>query len=76
MLEGLTPPRNRTVFCKVDDWLGKLNESDRKILTDALADLNTWPHSTLARALRAKGVDISDTTIGKHRNKDCACYKE
>lgn len=75
MLEGLTPPRPKSVFCKVDEWLKKLDESDKKILLEALEDLQTWPHSTLARALRSKGLDISDTTIGKHRHKDCACYK-
>jgi hypothetical protein len=76
MLEGLTPPRLKTVYCKVDEWLKKLDESDRKILQEALNNFELWPHSTLARALRAKGLDISDTTIGKHRNKDCACYKD
>lgn len=75
MLEGLTPPKPKTVYCKIDEWLKKLDEKDTQILIDALNDVQGWPHSTLSRALRAKGVDVSDTTIGKHRHKDCACYR-
>lgn len=76
MLEGLTPPKSKAIYCKVDLWLQKLDDNDKEILLAALLDWNLWPHASLARELRARGMDISDTTIGKHRHRDCACYKD
>lgn len=75
MLEGLTPPVNRVLFCKVDLILRELDENDARILTEALADTVNWGHSPLARALKARGVDLSDTTIAKHRAGECRCDK-
>lgn len=75
MLEGLTPPENKSVFCKVKETLSSLDDSDRKILEDALADTERWKHKTLSNALRAKGVSLADTTISKHRLRVCACFR-
>ena len=75
MLEGLEPPKNRAVFCKVNDVMNELEESDLKILQEALDDTERWKHKTLSNALRAKGVSLADTTISKHRLRVCACYR-
>lgn len=75
MLEGLTPPENKSVFCKVKETLSSLDDSDRKILEDALADTERWKHKTLSNALRTKGVSLADTTISKHRLRVCACFR-
>jgi len=75
MLEGLEPPKNRAVFCKVNDVMNELAESDVKILQEALNDTERWKHKTLSNALRAKGVSLADTTISKHRLRVCACYR-
>lgn len=75
MLENLEPPANRTYICKVALVLAELDEKDKAILIDALADTDKWGHNPLARALRARGVELSDTTIAKHRSGDCRCKK-
>jgi hypothetical protein len=46
MLEGLEPPKNRAVFCKVNDVMNELEESDVKILQEALDDTERWKHKT------------------------------
>jgi len=75
MLEGLTPPQNKAVYCKVKETLASLEDSDKKILEEALADTDRWKHKTLSNALRAKGLSLSDTTISKHRLRVCACFR-
>ena len=74
MLEGLEPPKNKSVYCKVADVAKTLEEGDRTILMDAVDDRN-WGARTLSTALRLRGLSIADTTISKHRNKGCACYR-
>lgn len=75
MLEGLEPPKNKSVFCKVSDVMNELEEADVQILQAALADTDRWKHKTLSNALRAKGISLADTTISKHRLRVCACYR-
>lgn len=75
MLENLEPPKNKAVYCKIHQVLEALEESDKEILTAALADRKKWPAKTLSNALRQRGVSIADTTISKHRLKTCACYR-
>lgn len=75
MLEGLTPPANKAIYCKVAQTMEGLEESDAKILQAALDDTARWKNKTLANALRAKGLSLADTTIAKHRTKTCACYR-
>lgn len=75
MLEDLTPPQNKTVYCKVDQLAQELDEADRKIFMDAVDSTGVWGARTLSTALRNKGLNIADTTITKHRNKGCACYR-
>jgi repressor of nif and glnA expression len=72
MLEGMTPPEYVTP-CAIRTLLGKLDESDEKILLDALANQQAWGHSALAKALTDRGLRISEKPIRKHRNKLCSC---
>jgi hypothetical protein len=74
MLEGLTPPNLNKRSCKVGTILEGLNEADRKILSDAVADSVHWPVKTLSKALSEKGVMISDSPLYNHRSKNCACF--
>ena len=75
MLEGLTPPKNKTVYCKIEQTLSSLSEADAKILTEALDNTDAWGARTLSTALRERGISIADTTITKHRSRTCACYR-
>lgn len=75
MLEDLTPPVSRLLTCKIAIILADLDKKDKEILEAALADTVRWGHNPLARALRARGVEVSDTTIAKHRSGDCRCGK-
>lgn len=75
MLEGLTPPPNKSVYCKIDLMAQELDESDRKILFDAIDDHETWGARTLSSALRQRGISVADTTITKHRQRACACFR-
>ena len=75
MLEGLTPPRNKAHYCKVADTMATLNVEDVTILTEALNDRDSWPASTLSTQLRLMGLSLADTTITKHRNQACVCYR-
>lgn len=76
MLEDLQKPGNRSFFCKIDLIQQDLEDADRAIFLDAIADTKNWAASTLARALRLRGISISDTTIGKHRHKSCTCFRK
>ena len=76
MLEGLTPPANAAVYCKVDQVLQTLDEADKKILSDAIANKDLWPAKTLSKQLRLRGISMADTTLSKHRANTCACYRD
>lgn len=73
MLEGLKPPHERLYPCRVAQAILALDDKDQKILTEAIADLQTWPAKTLSNALKERGLLLADTTITKHRKKLCAC---
>lgn len=73
MLEGLEPPVSRN--CKIARILSELEAKDKQILTTALADRDKWGSLTLSRALRSRGIDLSDNTINKHRRGECRCGK-
>jgi hypothetical protein len=75
MLEDLTPPRNKALYCKVEVVLAELSDKDKQILIDALANTMKWGHNPLSRALKQKGIELSDTTIAKHRSGECRCEK-
>lgn len=76
MLEGLKPPK-KNFTCKVGEILTGLSDSDKKILEDAInADKSVWPAKTLSNELGKRGIHLVDTTITKHRTKQCWCFRD
>lgn len=75
MLEGLTP--NKRIYeCRVLVVRSELDDSDRKILDDALADEKTWSAYALSKALIGRGIIVQDKAIKKHRDGLCICSRE
>lgn len=72
MLEGLTRPEPRAGYCKVADILDRLEASDRAILVKAVDD-ETWVAKQLSKSLKERGLLLSDTTILRHRRRECVC---
>ncbi|NBU22785.1 MAG: hypothetical protein EBS38_02580 [Actinobacteria bacterium] len=75
MLEGLTPPKKFSGTCKVGTIAANLSEADKKILQQAIDDVNSWPIKTLAKALNERGLQISESPLYNHRGKTCVCYR-
>ena len=75
MLEGIRPPENKAVYCKVSKLKDEISPEDYQILMEAIANHQLWPAKTLAKTLRERGLLLADTTISKHRNNQCACYR-
>lgn len=76
MLDGLTPPRTKAIYCKIDDLSKTLDDNDRAIFFAAIDDHDRWGARTLSTELRRRGLSVADTTITKHRGKTCACYRD
>ena len=75
MLEGMTPPKSKAIYCKIADISAELEEADRAIFMQAIDSPDQWGANTLSTQLRQRGISVADTTITKHRNKTCACYR-
>lgn len=75
MLEDLDDllPRRGSTQCKMGQWMDTLEESDRNILDDALANPVKWSTHALYVALRQKNVDMGYGLIYRHRNGTCRC---
>ena len=71
MLEDLTPKKQLRT-CAVRTLINKLEKKDQEILIAALANPD-WQSKALARELSARGLQISDHPIGRHRKKECSC---
>jgi hypothetical protein len=71
ILNGLTA-QPKVWSCRVRDLLAELDDSDKAILIEALADEN-WKAEALSRALRERGLAISGTPLRAHRNNSCSC---
>jgi hypothetical protein len=76
MLEGLKPPVRQNYICKVAFYLGTLKPSDSEILKEAIDNKELWPAKTLSNGLAQRTIKIADTTITKHRNQLCACFRD
>lgn len=72
MLEGLETPKNQQFSCKVNQIAEGLEKSDTEIFL-AACENPAWAAKSLSRALKERGVTISDTTILRHRRKECNC---
>lgn len=75
MLEGLTPPTKNRGSCKVGLVAAQLDEPNRRILFDAVADADNWPVKSLSKALGDRGIQLSGTPIANHRSKACVCFR-
>jgi len=76
MLEDLKPPTNRRGICRIVQISEGLDEGDTKILYKALEEKEIWAARTLATELNKRGITIADTTITRHRNKACNCFRD
>lgn len=74
LLDDLTPPK-KNYTCKVRTELAKLDEKDQAVLVAAIADTTLWPAKTLANALQARGIQMIDVTISRHRQGSCSCSR-
>lgn len=72
MLENLQPEAK--VFpCAVRTMWEGLKPSDQVIFVNALNDLDAWSTKGLERALKTRGLSITETPIRKHRMRRCSC---
>jgi len=76
MLEGLKPPQNKAVYCKIADIAETLEPKDKDIFLSAVDDATNWSANGLSTQLRHRGLSVADTTIAKHRSKACACFRD
>lgn len=74
LVDALAAERaDRPRHCRVAKIVANLDSADAAALTEALAsDLSS---RRIQSALRATGVDISDSTIKAHRRLECACRR-
>jgi hypothetical protein len=72
----------KNLFCKIGNLLqgDNLSAKDREQLETALntplTDSKRITNAALARLLREEGYDISDSSMDRHRRKDCSCYRK
>jgi hypothetical protein len=74
LLDDLNPP-SPILNCKVRTILQSLDDKDRAILEEALANLEAWKTETLAVALTKRGLTINSKTLSRHRLGQCSCSK-
>ena len=72
MLEGLAPKQRNHICSLMQNAAEVLDDSDIKILLDALAD-KRFSNNGLAEALTDKGFKVTETQVRRHRIKKCAC---
>lgn len=75
MLENLEPPKPKSIYCKIQQIKETLETEDIKRLDSFLENTKLWSANTLSNQLRTVGIQVADTTITRHRNKLCACYR-
>jgi hypothetical protein len=71
MLENLQLPQ-KVKACKLKTIADSLDDKDRDILLKAASD-PAWSGKALSRSLKELGIEISDTTILRHRENSCPC---
>lgn len=50
-----------------------LEGEDLEDFEKILADPDTYKHTFVTRALRARGIEVARGAIGRHRRGDCGC---
>lgn len=63
----------RCTFC---DLFASLDDEDRAVILDVMADYPATPQSQLARGLQASGYDVSKDTLGRHYRGDCRTWAQ
>jgi hypothetical protein len=84
LLEKLNDPTITGVktYCKVGQILeeSSLSEKDKQTLIYYLDmtinNPNRLTNTAIARALRSEGFDISNSSVDRHRSKQCPCYRK
>jgi hypothetical protein len=72
----------KNLFCKIGNLLQgeNLSTKDKENLEVALntpiTDSKRITNAALARLLREEGHDVSDSSMDRHRRKDCSCYRK
>lgn len=73
-------PKKEVIYCKVGRLLrsGKLSKEDvetlEKIFETSNKEERAITNVTIFKALKEEGFDIGNTTISRHRMKNCCCY--
>jgi hypothetical protein len=70
---NLKPSNIRHEPCKVMRTAQQLDDEDRKIFLDAVADSQTWSAYALDLELRKRGIVCTNDTIMMHRRGVCKC---
>jgi len=76
MLEHLKQGRRDNYgpgICKMSKIIDTLEDTDRTILLDVLADENRYSTYGIFRGLREAGVVIGYATLDRHRKQLCPC---
>lgn len=67
------PVVRRVPRCTIAVLADSMPDEDLAVFGKALAD-PTMLATDLARALRAEGYDVGESTIRRHRRGDCRCH--
>jgi hypothetical protein len=67
-------PTGRQYSCKMRTILESLNETDHKILAEAL-ESPLWNNSALTTALNERGLKVSRYSVDSHTRKQCSCWR-
>lgn len=73
LLKDMKPPVKVRV-CFVAEKASTLTKEDKTILFDAIAN-PAWSLQALSTALNERGVELSRSTLERHRKGRCACPK-
>ena len=63
----------RAPGCTVGKWIESLTLEGREAVEAALARKGELTTAAIGIAMRKRGADISDFTIGRHRRGLCSC---
>ena len=70
---NIKPATAADEYCKVMRTAQHLDNEDRKVFLDAVADEETWSAHALDIELRKRGILCSNDTIMMHRKGACKC---
>ena len=74
LLSDLKEPPKRDWGCAVRSLAATLDKADAEILLDAVLN-PAWQYYTLEQELQKRGLRLSQSTIKRHRLKNCSCWR-